>query len=114
MANTNPTRKDLFTRIAMVMADDAEVVEMCDKYIAQLSKPRTKKEKPEDIEFRSKVLSVLTNAEAPMTSTEIAEVLGEGVTFQKVGPAVRALIEEELAERVEPEKKSGKATFKAL
>lgn len=112
MANTNPTRKDLFTRIALVMADDAEVVEMCDKYIVQLSKPRTKKEKPEDIEFRSKVLTVLTNAEAPMTSTEIAEVLE--VKFQKVGPAVRKLIEEGLAERIEPEKKSGKVTFKAI
>ena len=34
------TRKDLFARIAETMKDDHEVVEMCEKYIAQLSKPR--------------------------------------------------------------------------
>ena len=110
MANTT-TRKELFTRIAETMANDTEVVAMCEKYIEQLSKPRPKKENKEVMEFRSKVLTLLTNATEPMTNKEVAAEFE--VSPQKSSAALRFLVAEGVVERIEGEKKTAPATFKA-
>lgn len=106
------TRKDLFARIAETMKDDPEVVAMCEKYIAQLSKPRTHKTKPEVVEFRAAVASYLAEAEGPMTNKELAAAME--VSAQKMAAALRYLVGEGLVSRTEGEKKNDPATFVAI
>lgn len=109
MAEKKITRKELFERIANVMADDPEVVEMCEKCIAQLSKPRKKTENKETAEFRAAVATWLAEHEGAYTLTEIAADMD--VSWQKVSAAVRRLVDEGAAIRVEPENKKDKVAF---
>ena len=109
MAEKKITRKELFERIANVMADDPEVVEMAEKYIAQLSKPRKKSENKEAAEFRAAVATWLADHEGAYTLAEIAADMG--VSWQKVSAAVRRLVDEGAAVRVEPENKKDKVAF---
>lgn len=111
MAEKKITRKDLFARIAETMADDAEVVAMCEKYIEQLSKPRERKVKPEVEMFREAVLAMLQEATGPMTNKEVAEAMQ--VSPQKASAALRFLVERNLVVRIDGEKKSDPATFVA-
>lgn len=103
------TRKDLFARIAETMADDPQVVEMCEKYIAQLSKPRVHKTKPEVIEFRAAVADYIANAEEPLTNKEVAAYFE--VSAQKAAAALRWLVGNGNVVRIEGEKKNDPATF---
>lgn len=103
------TRKDLFARIAETMKDDPEVVAMCEKYIAQLSKPRTHKTKPEVVEFRAAVASYLAEAEGPMTNKELAAAME--CSAQKMAAALRWLVENGNVIRTDGEKKSDPAVF---
>ena len=103
------TRKDLFARIAETMNDDPQVVEMCEKYIAQLSKPRVHKTKPEVIEFRAAVADYLANAEGPLTNKELAGAFE--VSAQKMAAALRWLVGNGNVIRTEGEGKSDPATF---
>ena len=109
MAEIKVTRKDLFARIAEEMAHDAEVVAMCEKYIAQLSKKRERKANPEVEEFRASLASFLANAEGPMTNKEIAAAMG--VSTQKSAAGLRYLVEKGLVIRTDGEKKSDPAIF---
>lgn len=109
MAEKKITRKELFERIANVMADDPEVVEMAEKYIAQLSKPRKKSENKETAEFRAAVATWLAEHEGAYTLAEIAADMD--VSWQKVSAAVRRLVDEGAAIRVEPENKKDKVAF---
>lgn len=109
MAEKKITRKELFERIANVMADDPEVVEMAEKYIAQLTKPRKKSENKEAAEFRAAVATWLADHEGAYTLAEIAADMG--VSWQKVSAAVRRLVDEGAAVRVEPENKKDKVAF---
>lgn len=109
MAEKKITRKELFERIANVMADDPEVVEMAEKYIAQLSKPRKKSENKEAAEFRAAVATWLADHEGAYTLAEIAADMD--VSWQKVSAAVRRLVDEGAAVRVEPENKKDKVAF---
>lgn len=103
------TRKDLFARIANAMSDDPQVVEMCEKYIAQLSKPRVHKTKPEVVEFRAAVADYLSNAEGPLTNKELAAQFN--CSAQKMAAALRWLVGNGNVIRTEGEKKNDPATF---
>lgn len=103
------TRKDLFHRIAETMNDDPQVVEMCEKYIKQLSKPRVHKTKPEVVEFRGAVATYLSDAEGPLTNKELSGALG--VSHQKMAAALRWLVGEGIVIRTEGEGKNDPATF---
>ena len=109
MAETKATRKELFERIINVMADDPEVVEMAEKYIAQLSKPRKKTENKEAAEFRASVATWLSEHEGAYTNAELTEAMG--VSAQKMSAALRRLVADDVVIRVEPEDKKGKPTF---
>lgn len=119
MAEKKITRKELFARIAEVMANDAEVVEMCEKEIARLSKPRKPRENKAAIAFAETVHEFLAGADHPMTNGEIATALSNGaekgedgyVSFQKVAAAVRRLEGEERVVRIKGEKAKDKDTF---
>ena len=109
MAETKATRKELFERIIDAMADDPEVVEMAEKYIAQLSKPRKKTENKEAAEFRASVATWLSEHEGAYTNAELTEAMG--VSAQKMSSALRYLVANDVVIRIEGEGKSAKATF---
>lgn len=109
MAETKATRKELFERIAEFMNDDPEVVEMAEKYIAQLSKPRKKTENKEAAEFRASVATWLSEHEGAYTNAELAEAMG--VSSQKMAAALRRLVADDVVIRVEGEGKNDKPTF---
>lgn len=109
MAETKATRKELFERIIDAMADDPEVVEMAEKYIAQLTKPRKKTENKEAAEFRASVATWLSEHEGAYTNAELTEAMG--VSAQKMSAALRRLVADDVVIRVEPEDKKGKPTF---
>lgn len=102
------TRKELFARIAEVMADDQEVVEMCGKYIEQLSKPRKKAVNKEAEEFAAALATHMAEVAAPMTISELAEQMG--VAWQKVSAALKRLIGQDAVIKIEGEGKA-KATY---
>lgn len=70
------TQKELFTRIAEVMSDDEEVVEFCNKKLAQLSKPSSRKANPEQEAMRAAILTFLSEQDAPSTSATVGEAMG--------------------------------------
>ena len=109
MAETKATRKELFERIIDAMADDPEVVEMAEKYIAQLTKPRKKTENKEAAAFRAAVATWLSEHEGAYTNAELTEAMG--VSAQKMSAALRRLVADDVIIRVEPEDKKGKPTF---
>lgn len=109
MAETKATRKELFERIINVMADDPEVVEMAEKYITQLTKPRKKTENKEAAEFRASVATWLSEHEGAFTNAELTEAFG--VSAQKMSSALRWLVANDAIIRIEGESKNAKATF---
>lgn len=109
MAETKATRKELFERIINVMADDAEVVEMAEKYIAQLTKPRKKTENKEAAEFRATVATWLSEHEGAYTNAELTEAMG--VSAQKMSATLRRLVADDVVIRIEGEGKNAKPTF---
>ena len=109
MAETKVTRKELFERIIDAMADDREVVEMCEKYVAQLSKPRKKTENKDAAEFRAAVATWLAEHEGAYTNAELAEAMA--VSAQKMSAALRVLVNEDAVIRIEPENKKDKPAF---
>ena len=119
MAEKKITRKELFARIAEVMAGDPEVVEMCEKEIARLSKPRKPRENKAAIAFAEDVFALLEGADGPMTNGEIAGAMSNGaqkgeegyVSFQKVAAAIRRLEGEGRVTRIKGEKAKDKDTF---
>ena len=109
MAEIKATRKELFERIINVMADDPEVVEMAEKYIAQLTKPSKKTENKEAAEFRATVATWLSEHEGAYTNAEMTEAFG--VSAQKMSAALRRLVADDVVIRIEGEGKNAKPTF---
>ena len=109
MAETKVTRKELFERIMDTMANDMEVVEMCEKYIAQLTKPRKKTENKEAAEFRAAVATWMAEHPGGLTLAEIAE--GMGVAWQRVNAALKRLVIDGVVNRYEGETAKDKPLF---
>jgi predicted Rossmann fold nucleotide-binding protein DprA/Smf involved in DNA uptake len=114
MTENKTTQKDLYARIATYMADDPEIVEFCEKKIAQIernaARPRKTKVNAEVVEFRENVVNALATKDAPVTNKEMAAEFG--VSAQKMSAALRFLVAEGRVIRHEGEKKSDPATFK--
>ena len=115
MAETKTTQKDLYNRIAIALADDPEVVEFCERKIAQLernaARPRKTKVNQEVIDFRESVYNKLVEVGDPLTNKELAAEFG--VSAQKMSAALRFLVKEGRVTRIEGEKKSAPAEFVA-
>ena len=109
MAETKVTRKVLFERVKEVMADDVEVVEMCEKYIEQLSKPRKTRVNQEAIDFANAVATHLAEAEGPKLNKELAAEME--VSPQKMAAALKRLVEQETVIRIDGEKAKDAPTF---
>jgi hypothetical protein len=118
MATTKTTRAQLFARIAETMANDSEVVEMCEKYIAQLSKPRPHKANPKVAEFAELLYNHMVAEDEELTASEwagfLSDQVGETVSTQKVSAALSRLVKEGLVDRIVGETKSSKPLFAAF
>ncbi len=101
------TRKELFNRIAVEMANDPEVVAMCEKYIAALSKPRPRKANPEVAERQAAIATWLSEqGDEGFTQAEVGEALG--MKPAQAGFALRALVESGIAYVLEGKKSDPK------
>ena len=116
MAEIKITQKDLYNRILVAMADDPEIVEFCEKKIAQIernaARPRKAKVNQEVVDFRNSVYAKLAEFGEPKTNKEMAAEFG--VSAQKMSAALRFLVKEGRVTRIEGEKKSDPATFEAV
>lgn len=113
MTETKTTQKDLYARIATLLADDPEIVEFCEKKIAQIernaARPRKTKVNQEVVDFREDVFNKLAEIGEPVTNKDMAAEFG--VSAQKMSAALRFLVKDGRVTRIEGEKKSAPATF---
>ncbi len=113
MAEIKTTQKDLYARIAVALADDPEIVEFCERKIAQLernaARPRKTKVNQKVVDFREDVFRKLCEVGDPLTNKELAAEFG--VSAQKMSAALRFLVQQGRVTRIEGEKKSAPATF---
>ncbi len=100
------TQKQIYQHIAEVMADDAMVVEFCEKKIDQLDnrKKTPRKANPEVQERRDTIQAFLAGQEDAMIVKDIADALG--FSSPQVTGALRGLVNAGVVEVVEPEQKS--------
>lgn len=89
------TKKEMFANIKTLLADNAEVVEFCDKQIEVLSRKRSTS-KPTKTQIanegvKAEIAEVLANADAPMTVTAIVKALDNAYTSQKVSALLRQM-----------------------
>lgn len=100
------TQKQIYQHIAEVMADDAMVVEFCEKKIDQLDnrKKTPRKANPEVQERRDTIQAFLAGQEDAMIVKDIADALG--FSSPQVTGALRGLVNTGVVEVVEPEQKS--------
>lgn len=93
------TKKEMFAHIATVNANDAEIVEFCNRQIELLdnrktSKTPTKTQKENEV-IMERIALDLARFEKPVTVTELiagSEDL-EGLTNQKVSALLRKMVE---------------------
>ena len=102
MAETKVTRKDLFVRVKEAMANDPAVVEMCDKYIEQLSRKRETKAQKAAAEFAETVKDYMMTEGESLTNRELAEHFE--VSGQKITGALRKLMTLGEVKRINPTK----------
>ena len=93
------TKKEMFANIATLLADNAEVVEFCNKEIELLSKRSSSKTptktQRENEGIMDTIAAALANFENPVTVTELIAG-GEGLdnfTNQKVSALLRKMVE---------------------
>jgi hypothetical protein len=103
------TKKELFERIIETMDEDAEVVEMCEKYIEALSAPRKKTVNKAAEEFAAGVATWMSEHEGPHTLKEVAEDLD--VSWQKINAAMTRLIHQEVVVSIPGEKSKDPKMF---
>lgn len=100
------TKKEMFNFIAEALADNAEVVEFCNKEIALLdkkaekAKERAAKKRAEGDELKDVIQGVLT-AEPQVAADVVETLVGMGVetTVGKVIYRLNALVKEGVAEK---------------
>lgn len=102
------TQKELFVHIMEAMNDDAEIVEFCEKKIAQLGRKKPYKN-PEAEDFAKAVATFLSEHETPKTCSDVAE--GMSCSTSKASAALRRLVNEDVVIEIEPTKKSGRKTY---
>lgn len=94
------TQTEIYNTIKTAMADNAEVVEFCDKKIASLAKKAEKDaaKAAESAAFRDTIMDALVAAEGPLTAKEIADSIES--TARKVSANMRFLVEDGRVERI--------------
>lgn len=78
------TKREMYTKIATVCANDVEIVDFCNHEIELLNKKNSAAKKPSKTQIanegiKDQILDVLKGSDAPMTATQIADSLGLSV-----------------------------------
>lgn len=100
------TQKELFIRIAEFMNDDEEVVEFCNKKIAQIENRKSSPRKPsqETVEMRAAILTYLSEQASPVTAATVGEAMG--ISARSASGMLRYLVEADKVIPVDSTKKS--------
>ena len=106
MTTSKPTQREMFVRtLAIVTSSDAPDAPACAEFLAgritALDRKRSAKAapKPETLAARAAVLTVVADADAPMTATEIAAAID--ATVQRTTAALTALVKSGTITRVQ-------------
>lgn len=98
------TKKEMFNRIMVAMAENEEIVAFCQHEIELLekkaNKSRNSKGKQENEVIKNEILEILASAENPMTVGNLMVALGNRFSNQKITALVSALVKEEKVERI--------------
>lgn len=117
MAEEKVTRKELYARIAEAMANDPEVVELCNKQIEALSRPRKKKVSQENLDLAAAVATHLSNG-GDYTNKELVEWINTDtdeenrISSQKMAAIMRHLVGMGTVIKMTGEKPSDPAVYK--
>lgn len=98
------TKKEMFNRIMVAMAENEEIVAFCQHEIELLEKKANKssnsKGKQENEVIKNEILEILATAENAMTVGNLMVALGNRFSNQKITALVSALVKEEKVERI--------------
>lgn len=98
------TQIEMYEHI-MTLTSEIEVQDFCTKKIAQLkSKKSTSKLKPEDVELRAAIATLLADTEGAMTAKMVAEEVG--CTARKASGALTAMYKNGTVDRITPADKN--------
>ena len=106
------TKKEMFNLIATVCADNTEIVDFCNHEITLLAKKASGVRKPsknqvENIGIKEAICAILTDADRPMTVSEImTHASVEGLTNQRVSALLTQLKNEGKVVRTEVKRKA--------
>jgi len=87
------TKREMYSNIRTLLADNAEVVAFCDHEIELLSRPKVKKPTKNQVEnegYLSDILDTLAGSAQPMTITDIVGHF-DGLSNQRVSALVKKL-----------------------
>ena len=104
------TKREMYSTIRTLLADNEEVVAFCDHEIELLSRPKVKKptkNQQENEGIRNASLEVLSDGSA-MTISDIVTAIGGNYTNQRISALVRQL---KMADEVVRTEVKGKAYF---
>lgn len=92
------TKREMFEMIATVNADNAEIVEFCNREIELLSRKSSSRgmtaTQKANLEVKAVITAVLTDADAPLTVTEmIADDRLAMYSNQKISALLRQLVD---------------------
>ena len=94
-----------------VLDEHIEAKAVLEHMIATKNKPRVKRENKEAIAFRESLVERMKDAEGPLKAGEIAELMGEGVSPQKVANNLRVLVADGRVTKIAGEKAKDAATY---
>ena len=122
MAETKATQKELFARIMEAMADDPQVVELCEKNIERLSRPRKKKVTEEMMNLGAEVTTYMSEAEkgAEFTNKMLVTWYNEDkdeeerVSSQKMAAVMRYLVGTGAVSKIVGERPSDPTMYKLV
>ena len=109
------TQIEIYTTIKNAMSDNANIVEFCDKKIADIEKKNaaSKEKVAEKQAFLDAMYDVLRTHKDGATSKEVAESM-VGVSTRKVSANMRFLVEDGRAEKVASTSKGAAVRYIAL
>lgn len=105
------TKKEMYVLIANVCADNAEIVEFCNHEVDLLNRKggtrKPSKNQVANIAFKETILNILTEADRPLTVSEVMGHVGvEGLTNQRVSALLTQLKNEGKVVRTEVKRKA--------
>lgn len=105
------TKKEMFNLIATVCADNTEIVDFCNHEIDLLNKKggtrKPSKNQVANITYKETICTILTEADRPLTVSEILEQLNvTGLTNQRVSALLTQLKNEGKVVRTEVKRKA--------